>query len=81
MPTWLIVVIVVVAIVVLLLIALAMSRRSRTARLRKEEQAREHLQEAQVRGAQAAKEQALADTGVQALLEVFPAEIRDIEEM
>jgi DNA polymerase III subunit gamma/tau len=33
-------------------------------------------------GKQAAlKEQALADTGVQALLEVFPAEIRDIEEM
>jgi hypothetical protein len=33
-------------------------------------------------GRQAAlKEQALADTGVQALLEVFPAEIRDIEEM
>jgi DNA polymerase-3 subunit gamma/tau len=29
----------------------------------------------------ALKEQALADTGVQALLEVFPAEIRDIEEM
>jgi hypothetical protein len=33
-------------------------------------------------GKQAAlKEQALADSGVQALLEVFPAEIRDIEEM
>ncbi|MEQ1727146.1 MAG: DNA polymerase III subunit gamma/tau [Vicinamibacterales bacterium] len=33
-------------------------------------------------GRQAAlKEQALADTGVQALLEVFPAEIRDVEEM
>ncbi len=33
-------------------------------------------------GKQAAlKEQALADTGVQALLEVFPAEIRDVEEM
>jgi len=29
----------------------------------------------------ALKEQALADTGVQALLEVFPAEIRDVEEM
>ena len=26
-------------------------------------------------------EQALADAGVQALLEVFPAEIRDVEEM
>lgn len=33
-------------------------------------------------GKQAAlKEQALADAGVQALLEVFPAEIRDVEEM
>ena len=29
----------------------------------------------------ALKEQALADAGVQALLEVFPAEIRDVEEM
>ncbi len=29
----------------------------------------------------AMKEQALADAGVQALLEVFPAEIRDVEEM
>jgi len=29
----------------------------------------------------ALKEQALADTGVQALLEVFPAEIRDVEEI
>ncbi|HUR32674.1 MAG TPA: DNA polymerase III subunit gamma/tau [Vicinamibacterales bacterium] len=29
----------------------------------------------------ALKEQAMADTGVQALLEVFPAEIRDVEEM
>ncbi|MGE3958201.1 MAG: DNA polymerase III subunit gamma/tau [Vicinamibacterales bacterium] len=29
----------------------------------------------------ALKEQALADTGVQALLEVFPAEIRDVEEL
>jgi hypothetical protein len=27
------------------------------------------------------KEQALADAGVKALLEVFPAEIRDVEEM
>jgi hypothetical protein len=27
------------------------------------------------------REQALADSGVQALLEVFPAEIRDVEEM
>jgi hypothetical protein len=29
----------------------------------------------------ALKEQVMADTGVQALLEVFPAEIRDVEEM
>jgi hypothetical protein len=29
----------------------------------------------------ALKEEALADAGVQALLEVFPAEIRDVEEM
>ena len=27
------------------------------------------------------REQALADAGVQALLDVFPAEIRDVEEM
>jgi FtsZ-interacting cell division protein ZipA len=59
--TWLIVVIVVVAIVVLLLVGLALSRRSRVTQARKREQAREHLQEAQVRGAQAAKEQALAE--------------------
>ena len=29
----------------------------------------------------ALREQALADAGVQAMLEVFPAEIRDVEEM
>jgi hypothetical protein len=29
----------------------------------------------------ALKQQALADSGVQAMLEVFPAEIRDVEEM
>jgi hypothetical protein len=29
----------------------------------------------------ALRDQALADAGVQALLEVFPAEIRDVEEM
>jgi hypothetical protein len=29
----------------------------------------------------ALKEQAMADAGVQALLDVFPAEIRDVEEM
>lgn len=36
---------------------------------------------AQVEKQAALKEQVLADTGVQALLEVFPAEIRDVEEM
>ncbi len=61
MDTWLIVLIVVVAVVVLLLVALALSRRSKVAQNRKREQAREHLQEAQVRGAQADKEQALAE--------------------
>jgi hypothetical protein len=29
----------------------------------------------------ALREEALADAGVQAMLEVFPAEIRDVEEM
>ena len=29
----------------------------------------------------ALREQALADAGVQTMLEVFPAEIRDVEEM
>ena len=29
----------------------------------------------------ALREQAMADAGVQAMLEVFPAEIRDVEEM
>src|SRR3954454_20967424 len=37
-----------------------MSKRSRVANARKREQAREHLQQAQVRGAQAEKEQAFA---------------------
>ena len=32
-------------------------------------------------GKTALNEQALADAGVQAMLEVFPAEIRDVEEM
>ena len=36
---------------------------------------------ADLQKAAALKEQALADTSVQALLEVFPAEIRDVEEM
>jgi hypothetical protein len=29
----------------------------------------------------ALREQAMADAGVQAMLEIFPAEIRDVEEM
>jgi len=59
--TWLIVLIVVVAVVVLLLAALLLGKRSRVAQNRKREQAREHLQEAHVRGAQAEKERALAE--------------------
>jgi type II secretory pathway component HofQ len=42
-------------------LALAVSKRSRVAQVRKREQAREHLQEAQVRGARAEQEQALAE--------------------
>jgi hypothetical protein len=38
-----------------------MAKRSRVAKVRKREQAREHLQEAQIRGARADKEQALAE--------------------
>jgi hypothetical protein len=59
--TWVIVLIVVVVVVLLALLALAMAKRSRVAKVRKREQAREHLQEAQIRGARAEKEQALAE--------------------
>jgi F0F1-type ATP synthase membrane subunit b/b' len=59
--TWLIVLIVVVAVVLVALIALMAARRNRIAGQRKRDQAREHLQEAQVRAAQADKEQALAE--------------------
>jgi len=59
--TWLIVVIVVVAVIVLALIALMASKRSSAAKERKREQAREHLQESQVRAARADQQQALAD--------------------
>jgi competence protein ComGC len=59
--TWVIVLIVVVVVVLLALLALAISKRSRVANVRKREQAREHLQEAQIRGARADKEQALAE--------------------
>jgi biopolymer transport protein ExbB/TolQ len=59
--TWVIVLIVVAVVVVLALLALAMSKRSRVAQVKKREQAREHLQEAQVLGARAEKDQALAE--------------------
>ena len=61
MDTWLVVLLVVIAVVVVLVVALAMSRRSKAGQLRKQEQAREHLQEAHVRGARADQEQALAE--------------------
>jgi phage protein D len=47
--------------VLLVVLALALSKRSRVAQVRKREQAREHLQEAQVRSARAQQEQALAE--------------------
>jgi FtsZ-interacting cell division protein ZipA len=59
--TWVIVLIIVAVVVVLALLALMMSKRSGAAQARKREQAREHLQEAQVRGARADREQALAE--------------------
>jgi FtsZ-interacting cell division protein ZipA len=61
MDTWLIVVIVIAVVVVLALIGLAMAKRGRAGEERKHEQAREHLQEAQLRGTRAEKEEALAD--------------------
>jgi phage protein D len=48
-------------VVLLALLALALAKRSRVAKLRKREQAREQLQEAQVLSARAEKEQALAE--------------------
>jgi FtsZ-interacting cell division protein ZipA len=59
--TWLIVLIVVVVVVLLAVLALAMARRTGAAKVRKQEQAREHLQEAQVRAARADQQQALAE--------------------
>jgi uncharacterized MAPEG superfamily protein len=59
--TWLIVLIVVVVVIALALVALTMAKRNRIAGARKREQAREHLQEAQLRGARADREQALAE--------------------
>ena len=58
---WLIVLIVVVAVIVLALAALMAAKRNRIAKTRKREQAREHLQEAQVRAARADQQQALAE--------------------
>jgi len=39
------------------------------------------LEDSVARPASALRDQALADAGVQAMLDVFPAEIRDVEEM
>jgi flagellar motility protein MotE (MotC chaperone) len=62
MDAWVIVLIVVV-VILLALVALAAARRGRTG-ARKQEQAREHLQNAQVRQAQADRDQALAQEQV-----------------
>ena len=63
--TWVIVLIVAVALVALALVALAVAKRQRVAGAKKRElqrqQAREHLEEARLRGVQAEKEKALAD--------------------
>jgi FtsZ-interacting cell division protein ZipA len=59
--TWLIVLIVVVAVIVLALLALMAAKRNRVSKARNREQAREHLQEAQVRSARADQQQALAE--------------------
>ena len=61
MDTWLIVLIVVVVVILLAVLALAMAKRNGAAKVRKREQAREHLQEAQVRAARADQQQALAE--------------------
>lgn len=61
MDTWLIVVIVVAVVIVLALLALTMAKRSRVGQVKTREQAREHLQEAEVRAARADREQALAE--------------------
>jgi FtsZ-interacting cell division protein ZipA len=59
--TWVIVLIVVVAVIVIVAVALALSKRSRVAQVRKREQARDHLEEAHLRGVRAEQEQALAE--------------------
>ena len=61
MDTWVIILIVVAVVIVLAVIAMTMAKRSGVAQTRKREQAREHLQEAQVRTAKADREQALAE--------------------
>lgn len=61
MDSWVIVLIVVAVVVLLAVLAFAMAKRSQGAKVRGREQAREHLQEAQVRGARADKEQAIAE--------------------
>ena len=61
MDTWLIVVIVIAVLIVLALIALAVAKRVTAAKARQREQARDHMQEAQLRAARADQEQALAD--------------------
>ena len=61
MKTWQIILIVVIVLVVLAVLGLAMARRSKAGQVRKREQAREHLQEAQIRGAKADRENALAE--------------------
>jgi FtsZ-interacting cell division protein ZipA len=59
--TWVIILIVVVVVALLVVLALTMAKRSQAGKVRKQNQAREHLQEARVRGVQADKEQALAE--------------------
>ena len=61
MDTWVIVLIVVVVVILLAVLALAMAKRNGAAKVRKREQAREHLQESQVRAARADQQQALAE--------------------
>ncbi|MDP9428658.1 MAG: hypothetical protein M3Q47_07190 [Actinomycetota bacterium] len=61
MDTWQIVLIVVVVVALLAALGLAMAKRNRINGARKREQARDHLREAQLRGAQAEKERAAAE--------------------
>ncbi len=61
MEIWLIVVIVVAVVIAGTLIGLSVTRRGRAGGERKREQAREHLHEAELRGARAEREQALGE--------------------